>query len=88
MTLEQIAQDIADESECCVIESSCPIVVFAGLTWYDTTAHPERDPAPLKRALGYLKMRGLLIVALERTNLVRIDRASELGLATLNYFDR
>jgi hypothetical protein len=80
MTLEQIATDIADEAECNVIESECPVTVYESVSWYDTRPVRGRNHSWVTRAVAYLNLRGLLLVCYDYPHLVRIPRAAELGL--------
>lgn len=86
MTIEQIALDIADESETSAIETACLVTILEGVTWYDTASRPDLEPAPLQRAVAYLEERRLLIRHPARPELVRVPFAAELGRASLDLF--
>lgn len=83
MTLEEIALDIADEPELCVIESYCLTVKLGGRTWYDIADTPACEPAPIKRAVTYLTMRGLLTQHPTRPSLVHIPQWDTIGKKSL-----
>lgn len=80
MTLEQIAIDIADESEAVTLEWFCPVTVYDGLPWRDTRAKHVVNPTMVARAVAYLTRRNLLQFCTDHPHLVRIPRQSELGL--------
>jgi hypothetical protein len=81
--LADLAMDIADESECSVIECHCPHVRLGNVVWYDTADVPPTEPGPLLRAQVYLAYRGLLIRHPEKSHLVRIKSANTLGQISL-----
>lgn len=79
MTIEQLALDIADESEACVIESSYLVHILDGHQWYNTSCCDGPETEDLTRAQAYLTLRGLLIRHPDRPELVRILNATDLG---------
>jgi len=86
MTITEIALDIADESECSVVETSCLITILDGVEWYDTKQlWPYIDRQLFGRAFGYLKLRGLLTVHEDFPHLVRIGCAAGLGQQALEF---
>lgn len=84
MTIEEIALDIADESECSVIECHFLSVQLDGVKWYDTTSGPSTEPEPLVRAQAYLTLRNLLVRHPDRPELIRIPDCTRLGQNSLD----
>lgn len=85
MTIQEIALDIADESECSVIECHFRTRIVDDVQWYDTSTAPETEPEPLVRAQAYLTLRGLLERHPERPELIRIPNFQDLGHASLDF---
>jgi hypothetical protein len=80
ITIEQLALDIADESEASVIESSFVVHILDGKSWYNTRCCDGPESEDLIRAQAYLTLRGLLIRHPDRPELVRIKDSSDLGI--------
>lgn len=86
MTIAEIALDIADESECSFVETSCLSTILDGVEWYDTREiRPEIDFELFARAISYLTRRNLLVKHEAYPDLIRIPNASELGQTAMHF---
>lgn len=75
MNIIFIALDIADESEAGLLKSTCFERHLDGLTWLDTSTEGEQEklsgPA-IRRAVDYLRQRGILMFHPKERHLVRL----------------